>query len=242
MKTYTEVMLNAGIPAEHIEPLINVAMDVMESDSLDYHEFGENVVLVAHNDGYYLENYHGLQLAKVANYSWLTRAEEMRAMKDRPDEVITTVTITQLSRTIDVQVTYSYFCGVYFVQAYIDGMHFGCSDTSRENVFDAMSEAKAIAESWALREESTDGEVTGDSTFFRTTFGLLAIGRVFNFIGNPITFRKVSDFTAEIIDSPYNELDEPEFCSVLDNQFGTDAIIDFGSESHLYYERISKCV
>jgi hypothetical protein len=77
----------------------------------------------------------------------------------------------------------------------------------------------------------------------RTVFGLLAVDRVFQFIGNPIIFRKISDFSAEVLDTPYPRYDDDGdtgIISMLDGKFGsrfnTDAFVDFNSDIHLIYE------
>lgn len=60
----------------------------------------------------------------------------------------------------------------------------------------------------------------------RTVFALLPVGQRFRFIGNPIVWGKISDFTAVIVDSPYATYDEPAQESDAIENFSTDAIVD----------------
>lgn len=74
----------------------------------------------------------------------------------------------------------------------------------------------------------------------RTTFGLIEIGTVFQFIGNPIVWQKVSDFTAQEIDSPYETLpgNGPYYASAISGHFPTDGMVDIKNRKCLQWERI----
>lgn len=74
----------------------------------------------------------------------------------------------------------------------------------------------------------------------RIAFGLLEIGKAFNYPGSEVIMLKVSDFTARVIDTPepIYDNDYPQF-SVINGQIGTPDLVDTNKEIHQLLERLN---
>lgn len=60
----------------------------------------------------------------------------------------------------------------------------------------------------------------------RTVFSLIPINTMFMFVGSECIWKKTSDFSIELFDSPMPVYDEVITASVIKGQFKTDSMID----------------
>jgi hypothetical protein len=72
----------------------------------------------------------------------------------------------------------------------------------------------------------------------RTVFSKIGLDVEFQFIGNPIVFKKTSDFEATIVCSPYDNFTFGNTVSILEGRFSTDDLIDISDSYKLQANKL----